>query len=103
MWQKPLLKAMSKHTNIPQKCNLGHKGPMLCWSDGRTQLMLDFSLHGERGKVEEKEQGLTSEQKNRRYECKHDGYNRIAHMSFVMIRYHMLASIKSTLVYENIG
>lgn len=35
---------------------------MLCWSDGRTQFMLDVSLHGEKGKVEGKEQGMTSEQ-----------------------------------------
>ena len=45
---------------------------MLCWSDGRTQFMLDFSLHGEKGKIEGKEQGLTSEQRNRRYERKRD-------------------------------
>ena len=45
---------------------------MLCWSDGRTQFMLDFSLHGEKGKVDGKEQGLTSEQRNGRYERKRD-------------------------------
>ena len=34
--------------------------------------MLDFSLHGEKGKVDGKEQGLTSEQRNGRYERKRD-------------------------------
>ena len=37
-----------------------------------TQFMLDFSLHGEKGKVDGKEQGLTSEQRNGRYERKRD-------------------------------
>ena len=46
-------------SHVRQKCILGYKAMMLCWSDGRTQFMLDFSLHGEKGKV----QGLTSEQR----------------------------------------
>jgi len=45
---------------------------MLCWSDGRTQFILDFSLHGEKGKIGGKEQRLTSEQSNGRYERKRD-------------------------------
>ena len=45
---------------------------MLCWSDGRTQFMLDFSLHGDKGKIEGKEQGLTSEQRRQRYERERD-------------------------------
>ena len=45
---------------------------LIPWSDGRTQFMLDFSLHGEKGKVDGKEQGLTSEQRNGRYERKRD-------------------------------
>ena len=49
-----------------RKCILGYKALMLCWSDGRTQFMLAFSLHGEKGKVDGKEQGLTSEQRNGR-------------------------------------
>ena len=48
-------------SHVHQKCILGYKALMLCWSDGRTQFMLDFSLHGEKGKIEGKEQGLTSE------------------------------------------
>lgn len=45
-------------SHVHQKCILGYKALMLCWSDGRTQLMLDASLHGEKGKVDGKEQGL---------------------------------------------
>ena len=33
-------------SHVRQKCILGYKALMLCWSDGRTQFMLDFSLHG---------------------------------------------------------
>jgi len=54
-------------SHVEQKCILGFKALMLCWSEGRTQLMADASLHGEMGKVEGKEQGLTSEQRARRY------------------------------------
>lgn len=57
-------------SHVHQKCILGYKALMLCWSDGRTQFMLDFSLHGEKGKVEGKEQGLTAAQRERRYERK---------------------------------
>lgn len=59
-------------SHIHQKCILGYKALMLCWSDGRTQFMLDVSLHGEKGKVEGKEQGMTAEQRKRRYEHKRD-------------------------------
>ena len=45
---------------------------MLCWSYGRPQFTLDFSLQGEKGKIGGKEQGLTSEQRNVRYERKRD-------------------------------
>lgn len=65
-------------SHVHQKCILGYKALMLCWSDGRTQFMLDFSLHGEKGKVEGKEQGLTSEQRSERYERKRDEDSHIA-------------------------
>ena len=54
-------------SHVRQRCILGYKALMLCWSDGRTQFMLDFSLHGEKGKVEGKEQGLTASQRKQRY------------------------------------
>ena len=59
-------------SHVRQKCILGYKALMLCWSDGRTQFMLDFSLHGEKGKIEGKEQGLTSAQRKLRYERERD-------------------------------
>ena len=65
-------------SHVHQKCILGYKALMLCWSDGRTQLTLDFSLHGEKGKVEGKEQGLTSAQRKRRYERDRDKDTHIA-------------------------
>ena len=43
-------------SHVHQKCILGYKALMLCWSDARTQFVFDFSLHGEKGKVEGKEQ-----------------------------------------------
>ena len=59
-------------SHVHQKCILGYKTLMLCWSDGRTQFMLDSSLHGEMGKIEGKERGLTSAQRNARYERQRD-------------------------------
>ena len=54
-------------SHVHQKCILGYKALMLCWSDGRSQFMLDLSIHGEKGKVEGKEQGLTADQRKKRY------------------------------------
>lgn len=65
-------------SHVHQKCILGYKALMLCWSDGRTQFMLDFSLHGEKGKKEGKEQGLTSVQREQRYERERDKDSHIA-------------------------
>ena len=65
-------------SHIHHKCILGYKALMLCWSDGRTQLMLDFSLHGEKGKIKGKEQGLTSDQRKQRYERERNNNSHIA-------------------------
>lgn len=59
-------------SHVHQKCILGYKALMLCWSDGRSQFMLDCSLHGERGKKESKEQGLTAEQRKNRFQKERD-------------------------------
>lgn len=59
-------------SHVHQKCILGYKALMLCWSDGRTQFMLDASLHGEKGKIEGKEQGLTARQRQNRYSRERD-------------------------------
>lgn len=55
-------------SHVHQKCILGYKLLMLCWSDGRSQFMMDCSLHGEKGKTDGKEQGLTAEQRRHRYQ-----------------------------------
>lgn len=65
-------------SHVHQKCILGYKALMLCWSDGRTQLMLDASLHGEKGKVDGKEQGLTAKQRQGRYDKERDENSHVA-------------------------
>lgn len=78
-------------SHVHQKCILGYKALMLCWSDGRTQFMLDSSLHGEMGKIEGKEQGLTSAQRNARYERQRD---KDSHISKRKNEYFMGKGIK---------
>lgn len=65
-------------SHVHQKCILGYKALMLCWSDGRTQFMLDASLHGEKGKVEGKEQGLSAKQRQNRYNRTRDENSHVA-------------------------
>lgn len=65
-------------SHVHQKCILGYKALMLCWSDGRTQFTLDVSLHGEKGKVCGKEQGLTAKQRQRRYVRQRDAESHAA-------------------------
>ena len=55
-------------SHVQQKCILGYKALFLCWSDGRSQFVLDMSLHGEKGKIKAKEQGLTVEERQGRFE-----------------------------------
>ena len=49
------------HTSI-----VGFKGLFLCRTDGKTQTILDFSLHKEEGKNSDKPQGFTKKQLDRR-------------------------------------
>ncbi len=53
-------------SHVEQKRILGFKSLNLCWSDGASLIPVDFSLHGEMGKVEGKEQGLTAKQRRAR-------------------------------------
>ena len=48
------------YSHVHHKSILGFKGLFMCHTDGKTQMMLDFSLHGEEGKNKEKPQGLTT-------------------------------------------
>lgn len=59
-------------SHVHQKCILGFKALALCWSDGRTQFVVDCSIHGEKGKVEGKEQGLTASQRKKRFSRERD-------------------------------
>ena len=59
-------------SHVHQKCILGYKALVMCWSDGRTQFAVDMSLNGEKGKIEGKEQGLTAKERNNRYTRKRE-------------------------------
>ena len=59
-------------SHVFQQCILGYKLLAMCWSDGRSQFVVDFSIHGEKGKTDGKEQGLTARQRERRYNRKRD-------------------------------
>ena len=56
---------------------LGFKAMFLCFTDGISQFMLDFSLHGEEGKRADKPQGMTKAQLKRRYEKDHSAQERV--------------------------
>lgn len=45
------------YSHVHHRSILGFKGLFLCHTDGKTQNMLDFSLHGEESKNPEKKQG----------------------------------------------
>lgn len=66
------------YSHVQQKCILGYKALVMCWSDGRTQYAVDMSLHGEMGKVEGKEQGLTAKQRAKRFSKGRDENTHIA-------------------------
>ena len=58
------------YSHVLHKSVLGFKGLFLCHTDGKTQTLLDFSLHGEEGKNPEKKQGLTDKQRKARFSKK---------------------------------
>lgn len=90
-------------SHVHQKCILGYKALMLCWSDARTQLIFDFSLHGEKGKVEGKEQGLTSEQRKQRYKRERDKDSHVAKRKeeyFVSKGAKLLEMVKTAIRYK---
>lgn len=60
-------------SHVLQRSILGYKCLTLLLSDGTSQLMLDFSLHGEKGKKEDKVQGLTAKERNARFSEDHSG------------------------------
>ena len=60
------------YSHVLHKSILGFKGLFLCHTDGKTQTLLDFSLHGEEGKNKEKKQGLTKKQRQARFSKERD-------------------------------
>ena len=67
------------HTQM--KPILGFKAMFLCFTDGISQSILDFSLHGEKGKRSDKPQGLSKKQANSRYTKERSEDERIAKRS----------------------
>ena len=69
------------HSHVKNASILGFKGLFLARTDGKTQTILDFSLHGEEGQNPEKPQGMTKEQIAKRYakerDAKSNGQKRI--------------------------
>ena len=67
------------HTQM--KPILGFKAMSLCFTDGVSQFLLDFSLHGEEGKRSDKPQGLSRKQADARYSKERSEDERIAKRS----------------------
>ena len=60
------------HSHVKNISILGYKGLFLARTDGKTQTILDYSLHGEDGKNPDKPQGMTKEQIRKRYTKERD-------------------------------
>jgi hypothetical protein len=54
-------------SHVTHSSILGFKALFLCRTDGKTQTVLDFSLHGEEGSRPQKPFGMTSKQRERQY------------------------------------
>lgn len=59
-------------SHVHQRCILGYKALVMCWSDGRTQFAVDMSLNGEKGKIQGREQGLSAKERQKRYNRKRE-------------------------------
>ncbi len=54
-------------SHVSHRSIIGFKSLFLCRTDGKTQTVLDFSLHGEEGSRPEKPFGMTKEQRQKQY------------------------------------
>lgn len=54
-------------SHVTHSSLLGFKALFLCRTDGKTQTVLDFSLHGEAGKHPDRPFGMTREQREKQY------------------------------------
>ena len=59
-------------SHVTHTSNLGFKGLFMGYHDGKSFFSLDFSLHGEKGKNQNKPYGLTPVQAKKRYSKKRD-------------------------------
>jgi len=59
-------------SHVTHTVNLGFKGLIMGYHDGKSFFSLDFSLHGEKGKNQNKPYGLTPSQIKKRYSKKRD-------------------------------
>jgi hypothetical protein len=60
-------------SHIEHKAILGYKCLTLLYTDGLSQLMLDFSLHGEEGRKPGRKQGMSDKERNARFSEDHSG------------------------------
>ena len=60
-------------SHIEHKTILGYKCLTLLYTDGLSQLMLDFSLHGEEGRKPDRKQGLSEKERKARFREDHSG------------------------------
>ena len=60
-------------SHIEHKTILGYKCLTLLYTDGLSQLMLDFSLHGEEGRKPDRKQGLSDKERKARFSEDHSG------------------------------
>ena len=60
-------------SHIDHKTILGYKCLPLLYTDGLSQLMLDFSIHGEEGRKPDRKQGLTDKERKARFSEDHSG------------------------------
>ena len=58
------------YSRVTHTVNLGFKGLFMGYHDGKSFFSLDFSLHGEKGKNQNKPYGLTPPQSKKRYSKK---------------------------------
>lgn len=56
---------------------LGHKGLFLCRTDGRTQMLIDFTLLGEEGRVSSRPQGLSKKDIEARFKKVRDAESKV--------------------------
>ena len=63
-------------SHVTHTSNFGFKGLFMGYHDGKSFFSLDFSLHGEKGKNQNKPYGLTPAQAKKRYTKKRDKTNK---------------------------